>query len=122
MLWSLMLLGLSLGRHYIVAPVPKGTLVHANGHGIVMVPPGSSVAPFVPERNSLFELAMGRRISINQATLGQLQTVPHIGPVRASRIVENRRKEGLFSSISELQRVRGIGPRTIQKVAPYLKR
>ena len=86
-----------------------------------MMPLGSSIAPFEREMNSLYQLAMGRQISINQASIEQLRTVPHIGPVRASRIVKNRRENGLFSSISDLSRVRGIGPRTIQKVAPYIK-
>lgn len=99
-----------------------GTLVHAKERGVVMLAAGATIAPSEREWLSPFRLAMGRRISINSGTEAQLQTVPGIGPVRATRIAENRRSNGLFTGIEDLQRVRGIGPRTVEIVAPFVVR
>lgn len=41
--------------------------------------------------------------------------LPGIGPVLARRIVEDRALHGEFASIDDLDRVRGIGPRTIDR-------
>jgi len=58
--------------------------------------------------------AFARRISLNQATSEQLQSLPGIGPVYADRIVAYRekkfREEGRgFQSADELLNVPGIG-------------
>ena len=52
----------------------------------------------------------------NVAGSAVLQTVPGIGPVYASRIIENRP----FSSINDLIRVKGIGAATLARIRPYL--
>ena len=101
-------------------PPLDGLLLHKKGAGVVLARASTPVAPTSRERNSVHQLAMGRQLSINLSTAEQLETVPHIGPFRAIQIVINRRENGNFSSIGDLKRVRGIGPRTVQKVAPYL--
>lgn len=53
-------------------------------------------------------------ISINSATLEQLDTLPRIGPALASRIVEWRTKHGRFRSLEELCNVSGIGQRLLE--------
>jgi competence protein ComEA len=57
---------------------------------------------------------------LNRATAEQLQELPGIGPVLAARIVEERHSHGPFRSVDELLRVRGIGPKTLAKVRPYV--
>ncbi len=54
-------------------------------------------------------------ININTASIEELQTLDDIGPVLARRILENRQQFGRFGSIDALQRVYGIGPKTIEK-------
>lgn len=44
----------------------------------------------------------GRKININTASQALLETLPGIGPVRASRIVESRTSDGPFASTEEL--------------------
>lgn len=51
-------------------------------------------------------------VDINLASLEKLQCLQGIGPAYASRIIEERP----FSSIDDLERVRGIGPVTVQKI------
>ncbi|MCB0716813.1 MAG: helix-hairpin-helix domain-containing protein [Bacteroidetes bacterium] len=57
------------------------------------------------------------RVDINSATALQLQALPGIGPAMATRIIEWRNGRGRFESVSDLQRVRGIGPKTVAKLS-----
>ncbi|MFJ4684846.1 ComEA family DNA-binding protein [Streptomyces sp. NPDC088789] len=50
-------------------------------------------------------------ISLNTATLDQLDTLPGVGPVLARHIVEYRTEHGGFRSVDELRDVNGIGDR-----------
>lgn len=59
-------------------------------------------------------------ISLNRATLEQLDTLPGVGPALAGRILEYRQKQGGFSSIDQLQDVSGIGPKVFASIAPLL--
>jgi competence protein ComEA len=48
-------------------------------------------------------------ININRATAKQLDTLDGIGPVIAQRIIDNRKLNGSFLAIDDLQKVSGIG-------------
>ena len=48
-------------------------------------------------------------ININRASVGELDSLPGIGPVLASRIIEYRKVHGPFATLDELRKVRGIG-------------
>ena len=56
------------------------------------------------------------RIDINVATAAQLELLPGIGPTLAQRIVDDRALNGRFVVPEDLQRVRGIGPKTLEAV------
>jgi competence protein ComEA len=56
-------------------------------------------------------------IDLNKATKEQLESLPGIGPVLASRILEERSR-GRFQSIDDLQRVSGIGPKRLEALRP----
>jgi len=57
-------------------------------------------------------------VALNAANVGQLQRLPTIGPKTAARIVEYRRQHGPFQKLEDLQKVRGIGLRTVEKLRP----
>ena len=59
-------------------------------------------------------------VNVNTATAAELEAVPGIGPVMAGRIVESRRQQGAFQRLDDLDRVSGIGERTLARLAPYL--
>ncbi len=61
------------------------------------------------------------RIRINTATAAELDLLPGIGPALAARIIESRRVEGPFSGPADLERVRGIGPKTAENIAPLVR-
>ena len=48
-------------------------------------------------------------ININRATAGELDLLPGIGPVLASRILEYRKANGPFTIVEDLLKVSGIG-------------
>jgi len=56
------------------------------------------------------------RIDINHATAQQLDELPGIGPAKAAAIVADREANGPFRSIDDLDRVKGIGAKMIEKL------
>ncbi len=61
----------------------------------------------------------GLRIDVNSADEAQLDLLPGIGPRLAARIVRERGSEGPFTSVGDLARVSGLGPRIIERLRPY---
>jgi len=60
------------------------------------------------------------QMDLNQATWPELATLPGIGEVTAKSIVEYRDRQGPFQKLDELLQVRGVGPKTLDQVTPYL--
>lgn len=54
------------------------------------------------------------KLDINRATVQELDGLKGIGPAKAKAIVENREKNGRFTSVDDLQRVKGIGPKLLE--------
>ena len=65
-------------------------------------------------------LLCGVGIDLNRAGLEALTLLPGIGEVRARAIVDYRLRHGSFSSPGELEAVRGIGRKTVDRVRPWL--
>lgn len=60
-------------------------------------------------------------VDINTAEWWELQALRGVGEKRARAIVDCRnQKPGGFTSIDELVEVRGIGPRSLELIRPYL--
>jgi len=51
-------------------------------------------------------------ININKATQKELESLPHIGPSLAKRIIEYRTNNGLFLLKEDLRKVKGISLKT----------
>jgi competence protein ComEA len=63
----------------------------------------------------------GFQVDLNEADWPELIQLPGIGQTLAQRIVESRETEGPFLDHGDLMRVRGIGPKTLEGVRPYLR-
>jgi len=61
------------------------------------------------------------QVDVNAAGWPELVQLPGIGEVLARRIVESRTNDGPFIDHDDLRRVRGIGPKTVEKIRPYLR-
>ena len=62
----------------------------------------------------------GAPLDLNQATVEQLDALPGIGAKRAAAILALRERLGGFRRLQDLARVRGIGYRSLQRLAPLV--
>jgi competence protein ComEA len=60
-------------------------------------------------------------LSLNSATLAQLDTLPGIGPVMANRIFAYRKLNGPFMLIDDLKKVSGIGDATFAEISKLVR-
>ena len=60
-------------------------------------------------------------LSLNSATLAQLDTLPGIGPVMANRILAYRKLNGPFILIDDLKKVTGIGGAKFAEISKLLR-
>lgn len=60
------------------------------------------------------------QLDLNTATAAQLQLLPGVGPAIAQRIVDDRDARGPYRTIRDLDRVKGVGPRTLERLRPHL--
>jgi len=59
------------------------------------------------------------KLNPNIANQEQLETIPGIGPSYAQKIIDARATQP-FETPNDLLRISGIGPRTLEKIQPYL--
>ena len=63
----------------------------------------------------------GIQIDINTAAQAEFMLLDGIGPALAKRIIEDRTQRGPFRSVNDLDRVKGIGPKLIEKNRRWMK-
>lgn len=59
-------------------------------------------------------------VSLNSATVEQLDALPGIGPALAQQIVVYREANGPFTSVDQLNDVPGIGPSKFAQLRPLV--
>ncbi len=59
-------------------------------------------------------------LDLNSASAGELESLPGIGPALAARIVASRDEHGRFRSPEELERVSGIGKKSLERLLPLV--
>lgn len=62
-----------------------------------------------------FAFAAGT-VDLNSANQAQLESVKGIGPAKAKAILEYRAKNGSFKNVDDLDKVKGFGKKTIDKI------
>ncbi len=59
-------------------------------------------------------------VSLNSATLKELDSLPGIGPALAQQVVSYREAHGPFTSVDQLSEVPGIGPSKLEQLRPLV--
>lgn len=60
------------------------------------------------------------KINVNTASIAELESLPGVGPKLAQRILDDRAKNGSYKSLKDLDRVSGIGTKTLERLAPLI--
>lgn len=55
-------------------------------------------------------------VNLNSAGVAELCTLPGIGEVKAKAVIAFRQENGPFRSVDEITKVKGIGPKTLEKI------
>ncbi len=105
----------------LAEPLADGQKVHFPRKGETAPPSRSTPPP--PSATASSPASRGSvqfPLDLNRATAEELEALPGIGPVLAQRIVEYRQQVGRFQSVDELIEVRGIGPKRLEQIRPYV--
>jgi competence protein ComEA len=81
----------------------------------------ASIEKAPPSETAVRALVAGTTLDVNVATAADLELLPGIGPALAQRIVDDRTRSGPFQRVEDLDRVRGIGPRTLERLRPFVR-
>jgi len=98
-----------------VPPVAVDSLVpkkHVTTAGPSPLSRDSATKPAAPSPNT--------PLNLNQASRKALQTLDGIGPALSARIVQYRSTQRPFQQVEELQRVDGVGPKTLTDLRPMI--
>lgn len=88
-------------------PLHEGDLVRVQPEGILIHPTGNP-------------LLYGLPIDLNDAGPEALEAVPGVGPSLAEAILQDRAANGPFYAVTDLARVEGVGPATVEELGPLL--
>ena len=64
---------------------------------------------------SVSSAAQGTKVNINSASLTELQQLSGVGQKKAEAIIQYRQQHGPFKTVNDLQNVKGIGPKLLEK-------
>jgi len=61
-----------------------------------------------------------QKLDINKASKEEFVKLPGIGETMADRIILYRNENGRFTIIEQLTKVKGIGKKKFERIAPYI--
>jgi competence protein ComEA len=79
-------------------------------------PPAAPDAPSNPQPLEPAAPPLRKLINVNTASQGELELLPGIGPALAKRIIEFRTTRGTFKRVDDLDAVKGIGPKILERI------
>jgi competence protein ComEA len=60
------------------------------------------------------------KVNLNAASQAELEALPLVGPSMAKRIIEHRTKNGPFRHVKDLDKVKGVGEKTLARLMPLV--
>ncbi|MBW2286765.1 MAG: helix-hairpin-helix domain-containing protein [Deltaproteobacteria bacterium] len=112
---SLLLLALALPDRERRPEACANPMLRAPGEVVCVMHPEAA-----PRLEGPLRRLFGQPLDPNRADAITLETLPGIGPARASAIIRERCGRP-FASVADLQRVPGIGPQRIRRLEPFLE-
>lgn len=100
-----------LGRLAVLAMMTTAAAAGASPAAEPVSPPTEAAAAKTPPADT---------VDLNTATVEQLCTLPGIGKKKAEAIIAQRERHP-YRRITQLLRVKGIGPRTVRRLKPLLR-
>ena len=110
------LLELTMGDRWFLAVAGCVLLVCLGGYAWRLSDGGRETIEIQRLAESEYEF----KLDINSATWVEWMQLDGVGDVLARRIVEDRETNGPFETIDALDRVKGIGPATLNRLRPHL--
>ncbi len=106
-----------------VAPMPVAVppAYQASVEPVYSTTTAPNPSPAKSPRSAGAKKAPAAPIAINTATAEELAQLPGVGPSTAAAILAYRQERGGFSSINELNEVKGIGPKKLEKMRPFVR-
>lgn len=89
--------------------------IPSEGEKIPEIARNSSINALLDDENDIHY-----PININEASQDDFESLPGIGPSKASDIIAYRQMVGSFSSLDDLLEISGIGPATLEALSDYL--
>jgi competence protein ComEA len=80
-------------------------------------PPPPAIVVLAPSSGPVTK---GALVRINSASVPELDALPGIGPSRAKAIIAYRQANGPFASMKDLEKVPGLTPSLVRKLAPQV--
>lgn len=69
---------------------------------------------------AMMALPVFAAVNINTATQSELEAVKGLGPAKAKAIIAHREQNGAFKSVDDLDKVKGFGKATVDKLRSEL--
>jgi len=86
----------------------------------VAPPPAAPAVPAPAPTAEPWKPGAAHKLNINTATQAELELLPQVGPAMAKKILEYREKHGRFKTARELDNIKGIGVKTLEKLLPLV--
>ncbi len=80
----------------------------------------TTLAASLQSQPSAFKNSRNLRLNLNTATGDSLAMLPFVGATLSARIIDYREKHGGYDSVGQLVEIYGIGPKSLEKLRPYL--
>lgn len=101
-----------------------GALPQAEPHALNLAEPlydGRRVrVPLAGEVDGGAAVMEAKKVNVNTAAAGELESLPGIGPAKAAAIVKHREQRGPFRAEDDLAAVPGIGQKTVENLKEYI--